>query len=387
MKNQRLLILGTRGIPGSYGGFETFAERLALHLVGKGWDVVVYCQCLGGEHKERTWKGITLVDIPVPKNSAFWSIIFDLRATLHALRQPGIILLLGYNTAIFSLLYYLRQRTVITNMDGMEWCRRKWNLLQKTWLFLNERCAIWFSNHLIADHPQMKVYFVDRGIPSNLISSIPYCSEAVPSADISLLSQYGLVRNQYALVIARPEPENSILEIVTAFSQRRRGHKLVILGNYLPTENAYHKEVLAAASEEIIFLGAIYDKAIVRALRYYACLYVHGHKVGGTNPSLIEALAAGMPVLAHYNRFNFWVAGSGSRYFYDQEDFGLQLEQILADPKELRDMKKESLRRYEKMFSDDQDLEAYRELLETFAGVPDHSVPEAEVASRSAVRL
>ncbi len=387
MFKKRLLILGTRGIPGNYGGFETFAERLALYLKTKDWDVVVYCQSIGKEAGETTWNGITLVNIPVPKNSAFWSIIFDLKCTFHALKQPGIILLLGYNTAIFSLLYSLKKRIVITNMDGMEWWRRRWNIFQKAWLFLNERCAIWFSQHLIADHPQIKMYFLEQGIPGHQVSSIPYCSDAVVKADVNLLRQFELTKSRYALVIARSEPENSILEIVSAFSQRHRGYKLVILGNYVPAENPYHKEVLAAASEEVIFTGAIYDKEILNALRFHAGLYIHGHKVGGTNPSLIEALAAGMPVLAHYNRFNYWVAGSEARYFYDQDDCGVQLQQLLDDRDVLRAMSQASLLRYEKLFSDNQDLKAYRDLLLTFTDEVVDNVPTTPVTSRPAVKI
>lgn len=383
MKNYKLQILGTRGIPGNHGGFETFAERLALYLTNQGWDVVVYCQSIGTPASEKTWKGITLIEIPVPKDNAFWSIIFDLKATFHSLREEGIILVLGYNTAVFSLFYYLFKRVVVTNMDGMEWWRRKWNVFQKTWLFLNERCAIWFSTHLIADHPQIKMHFLDNGVPGYKISDIPYCSEAVRHAQVDYLSQYELTRNQYALVIARPEPENSILEIVTAFSQNSRGYKLVVLGKYLPDENPYHQEVLEAASDEVVFIGAIYDASIVQALRYYARLYIHGHTVGGTNPSLVEAMAADMPILAHYNRFNYWVAGSDAQYFYDQEDCYQQLEKILDSNNEISEMKKASSKRFRKLFSDNQDVKAYEELLCSYVNVQEDVVAKEHSQGRT----
>lgn len=364
MGKHKLLILGTRGIPGNYGGFETFAERLALHLNQNDWDVTVYCQGLGTQRPSTSmWRGIRLVNIPVPKDGAFWSIVFDFKATLHALREQGAVLVLGYNTAIFSVLYYIQKRTVITNMDGMEWWRRKWNWFQKAWLYLNERCAIWFSTHLIADHPQIKMHFLENGVSGRRISSIPYCSAPVHDASIDYLQNYGLEHDRYVLVIARPEPENSILEVVAAFSKYPRGYKLVVLGKYAPHLNPYHKEVIAAASDEVLFPGAIYDTEIVQALRYYARLYIHGHTVGGTNPSLIEAMAAGMPVLAHYNRFNFWVAGSDAQYFYDQDDCCLQLDKILDSDSEIRAMRQASLVRYRKLFSDNQDVKAYEQLV------------------------
>ncbi len=364
MENRKLLILGTRGIPGNHGGFETFAERLAIYLKSAGWQVCVYCQSDEKTILTREWNGIELIDIPVSREGALGSIIFDLKATLHALKNPGIILLLGYNTAVFSILWFIKKRVVITNMDGMEWWRRKWTLLQKIWLFLNERCACWFSTHLIADHPGIRMNFLEQGVSSDKITCVPYCSELVPSADPRHLERYGLKPNQYAIIIARPEPENSILEVVAAFAEKPRGYKLVVLGKYLPKNNAYHKEVLAVASQstEVLFLGAIYDTEVVQALRYHARLYIHGHTVGGTNPSLVEALAAGMPVLGHYNRFNYWVAGSEAEYFYEQKDCSLQLSQILGNDQRLRAMRQSSFERYQKLFSNNRDVKAYEEL-------------------------
>ena len=366
MKKNRLLILGTRGIPGKHGGFETFAERLALYLVDRGWNVTVYCQAdskkfPGAEVYYSVWQGINLVHIPVPKNNSLWSILFDLKAVLHAINREGIVLTLGYNTAIFSLLYRLKKRVNITNMDGMEWWRKKWNFLEKAWLYTNERCAIWFSDCLIADHPHIKHYLRQEIKTSKPIVVIPYSAQIVTQADKKLLNKYNLVSRKYLLVIARPEPENSILEIVKAFSKRQRNLPLVILGNYSP-ENSYHREVLQFASEEVMFLGAIYNQEIVESLRYYARLYVHGHQVGGTNPSLIEALSAGSPVLAHGNSFNSWVAGEGAAYFKDEVDCDQQLTQILNNEVNLATMKQSSLARYYEEFADDRDLKAHEDL-------------------------
>ncbi|WP_019507460.1 DUF1972 domain-containing protein [Pleurocapsa sp. PCC 7319] len=367
MKKHKLLILGTRGIPGNHGGFETFAERLALYLVKKGWHVTVYCQSNGEKFYRRKfyyslWQGINLVHIPVPKNSSFWSILFDFKAAFNAVNQEGIVLTLGYNTAIFSLLYKLRNRLNVTNMDGMEWWRKKWNFLEKAWLYINERCAVWLSDHLIADHPQIKKYLRQEVKTSKPISVIPYSAQVVTKADETLLKRYCLVPRRYALVIARPEPENSILEIVSAFSQRPRNLLLVILGNYFPHKNAYHQQVLAAASDEVMFFGAIYNQEVVKSLRYYTRLYIHGHQVGGTNPSLIEALSAGSPILAHKNPFNSWVAGKDAYYFQDENDCSQKITQILDDETNIETMKQNSFARYYEEFADDRDLKAYEDL-------------------------
>ena len=368
MKKNKLLILGTRGIPGSHGGFETFAERLAIYLAKRGWRVTVYCQSDEEKLSYSIWQGINLVHIPVPKDNSFWSILFDLKAALHAVKQEGLILTLGYNTAVFSLLYSLKNKVNMTNMDGMEWWRKKWNALEKAWLYTNERCAVWFSNYLIADHPQIAHYLRTEVKTSKPIAVIPYSTQVVTQADASKLAKYNLTPRKYALVIARPEPENSILEIVSAFSRQKRNMPLVVLGKYLPQENSYHKQVLESASDEVMFVGGIYDGEVVKALRYYTALYFHGHQVGGTNPSLIEAMSAGSPVLAQDNPFNSWVAGEGAAYFKDAADCDEKLTTLLNDPAKLAAMKNCSLARYQEEFADDSDLKAHEKLFLSLLG-------------------
>lgn len=347
-----------------------------MPLVNRGWDITVYCQDTGDKLTPKTWKGINLVHIPTPNNGALWSIIFDYKSTLDALKKDGVVLVLGYNTAIFSLLYRLKKRVVLTNMDGMEWWREKWNGIQKAWLFINERCGVWFSDRLIADHPQIAQHFIKGGVKPSKIATIPYGTEAVESADETLLSKYNLHKNEYALVIARPEPENMILEIVQAFSRRHRGCKLIVLGRYQPESNEYHARVMAAAGEEVEFIGGVYDRDEVHALRHYARLYVHGHTVGGTNPSLVEALAAGTPVLAHGNHFNTWVAGSGSLFFDDESHCAEQFDQILDDAEALQAMSIASLQRYHEAFSGDRDLIDYEQLFSSF--IDSSSLPPSD---------
>ncbi|MGA9382247.1 MAG: DUF1972 domain-containing protein, partial [Phormidium sp.] len=226
-------ILGTRGIPARYGGFETFAEHLALYLESKGWKVTVYCQENGGEKVyAEIWNGIRLVHIPIQRHNALGCIIFDFKSTLLAAQDNSPILTLGYNTAIFCLLYRLKGIPNIINMDGLEWKRKKWNVIQKTWLYLNEWLGCWLGNKLIADHPKIKAHLATR-VFTKKISVIPYGADLVDQPDASICQQYNLQANQYAIVIARAEPDNSILEIVASFSRKKRGIKLAILGRYL----------------------------------------------------------------------------------------------------------------------------------------------------------
>ncbi len=281
---RHLQILGTRGIPAQYGGFETFAQKLALYLVPRGWKVTVYCQNLGPFSREiDSWQGVDLVKFYVPFKGAKGSILFDWLAASAAAKSDGIALTLGYNTAIFSLHHKLRRRPHLINMDGLEWKRDKWSVPAKAWLYLNERLGCWLGDHLIADHPEIEKHLSTR-VDSEKITMIPYGADVPDDSEDTVLDPLELTKNGYALIIARPEPENSIIEMVKAFSRKKRGMKLVVLGQYDDARNRYQSDVVSAGSDEVIFPGAIYDKKCLAALRNNAVLYLHGHKVGGTNP-------------------------------------------------------------------------------------------------------
>lgn len=345
-----LRILGIRGIPAQHGGLETFTERLALYLVSQGWKVTVYCQ--SSEHAgfhEEIWNGIRLVHVPVSLKSAWGTVLFDAKSTFHAAGEKGLILTLGYNTALFCVLYRIRGLTNLINMDGIEWRRPKWSFLQKIWLYVNERLGCWLGNHLIADHPEIKNHLAAI-VASDKITMIPYGAEYVETGDLLRLAPFGLEGGSYALMITRLEPENLILEIISAFSRKPRQTRLIIVGRFHPDSNPYHEKLKKSAGPDVTFLGPIYDRATGNTLRHYAKLYIHGHQVGGTNPSLVEALGASLPILAHDNKFNRWVADQGARYFRDEDDCSQKLDELLSNDSCLHDMKKESRKRFENLF-------------------------------------
>ncbi|MEN4936580.1 DUF1972 domain-containing protein [Stenotrophomonas sp. TWI1151] len=362
MSKPTLRILGIRGVPAAHGGFETFAEYLAVHLVARGWRVVVYCQEDGqGKLFTDTWEGIERVRIPVGVRGAAGTILFDWLSTLHASRSQDLCLTLGYNTAVFAAVLKLKGAPNVINMDGIEWARAKWGTVAKTWFYLNERAGCWLGDHLIADHPEIKAHLATR-TRADRISTIAYGSERIDSADSSIVEGLGLVPGNYLTVIARPEPENSILEIVDGFSRRSRSLKLVVLGSYSDS-NSYHQKVRAAAGTDVVFVGAIYERSVVHALRFHSAAYVHGHQVGGTNPSLVEAMGAGNPIIAHDNRFNRWVAGEGAQYFDGALSFARIIDQIEADSAPLATMAQASLVRFEQCFTWPKILQDYEELL------------------------
>lgn len=361
--SKELIVLGIRGIPANHGGFETFAQYLSEYLTKRDWNVIVYCQEDGsGKIYESEWQGIKLINIPVSTPGALGTIIFDLKSTLHSLRHSGVYLTLGYNTAVFCSFLRIFRKENIINMDGIEWKRQKWGILAKSWFWMNERFGCWFGNHLVADHPRIEDHLATR-VSRKKITMIPYGAAEVTEGDEAVLSQYGLEKNKYSIVIARPEPENSILEIVSAFSKSKRGQKLLVLGNFSWDTNAYHRSIKEAASEEVIFPGAIYDFEIVGALRFYSRFYIHGHQVGGTNPSLVEAMGAGCAIIAHDNQFNRWVAGDGAHYFSGVEDLDGFFAESYNDDSFVLAKQTNSKQKFSRDFQWDSILSQYENLL------------------------
>ena len=364
-------ILGTRGVPAAHGGFETFAERLALFLQPRGWRVVVYCQDVGtGALQEDTWCGIERVRIPVAARGAASSIVFDWRATRHAAQHRDLCLTLGYNTAVFCFL--LRRAGVrnAINMDGIEWQRAKWGPVAKLWFWLNERAGCYLGDVLVADHPEIARH-LERLVAASKIKTIAYGADELHEVDSAPVQALGLTPGRFLTLIARPEPENSVLEVVKAFSCKQRGLSLVVLGNYDPA-HAYQRAVQAAAGSEVRFLGAVYDQRIVQSLRAHSLAYVHGHQVGGTNPSLVEALGAGNAVIAHDNRFNRWVADAGAVYFKGVAELEQRFDALLDDADALAALRAAARQRFASHFTWTAILSDYEQLLQSMLSVPQH---------------
>jgi glycosyltransferase involved in cell wall biosynthesis len=360
---KRLNILGTRGVPAAHGGFETFAERLSLFLVQRGWKVTVYCQAQGqAPPREDEWQGVRRVHLAVAGNGAASTVLFDWHATRHAACSSDLCLTLGYNTAVFCLLLRLARVPNVINMDGLEWQRAKWGRWIKIWFRLNEWAGCRLGNHLVADHPEIAMH-LSRHVAVDKITTIPYGADRLLGLPEAPVRAMGLEPQRYVTLIARAEPENSVLEMVQGFSRRRRGVVLVVLGAYRD-DLPYHCAVRAAASDEVRFLGPLFDQDKVQALRFHSALYFHGHQVGGTNPSLVEALGAGNAIVAHDNRFNRWVAGDAARYFMDADEFARVLDELLVDEAAMASLRAAAVIRHAAAFTWAAVLKDYEALLE-----------------------
>jgi glycosyltransferase involved in cell wall biosynthesis len=379
MIKKTVRILGTHGVPAAYGGFETAAENVGLFLASHGWRVVVYCQVDGkGPLREDSWNGLERVMIPVDIEGWRGTSKFDLMSIRHAAKFDDLCLTFGYNTAIFNLLQRLKGIPNVINMDGIEWSRSRWGFFRQAILYTNERIACFVGNHLIADHPEIEKFLLTRA-PSRKLTTIAYGAYSVDDASTTAVVSRGLEPGRYMTLICRPIPENSILELVRGFSRKQRGYKLVLLGDYKPDDDPYHRQVMDAASDEVVFLGSIYGKVEVEALRFHSAMYLHGHTVGGTNPSLVEALAVGNPVIAHDNPYNRWVARDAAVYFSTEQDVSDHLDQLLASPGRLEQMHTASLRRHGEEFTWEHVAGQYEQLLLRF--LPNSRAPSPEPVS------
>ncbi|MEM6638053.1 MAG: DUF1972 domain-containing protein [Pseudomonadota bacterium] len=358
-----LNILGTRGIPPAHGGFETFASALSRHLVTRNWRVNVYCQDDEGRYADGNqdeWKGVTRTHFRAKRPGPLGSMEFDLKCVRHVLGMPGIDLVLGYNTAIFCVLQRLKGRRIIMNMDGIEWKRLKWSMGPKAWFFINEIIGANLANVTITDHPEISRHVAARCFDVPLM--IPYGGDEIRQADPELLAPFGVIPDRYLISVARIEPENSILELVQGAAAMPEGYKLLILGKCDPA-NAYHNAVLAAGGDHVLFAGAYYDPAIVRALRFHTRGHLHGHQVGGTNPSLVEALGAGNAVIAHDNRFNRWTAGDEQLFFSDVAGVAKAITTLCTDNVHTRAARIAARARHATQFRWDGVLRAYEDVL------------------------
>jgi glycosyltransferase involved in cell wall biosynthesis len=379
MKSTRsILIFGTRGIPAGHGGFETFAEHLALFLVKRGWKVIVYCQHEVPVVTQRVtsdqWNDIERRHVSVASTGPRATLEFDWHCIRDATNHDGACLILGYNSAILLAYLRLRGRKIMTNMDGMEWRRSKWSLPARAWLWTNEWLAAWMSHRLIADHPLIADHIATRR-RRDAITTIPYGGNEILSAPEEAIRALNLQPGQYLISIARIEPENNILTIVEAFSRQRRNSRLVILG-VLNDAIPYHRKIRAAASDEVLFAGAIFDKQILASLRFHALAYLHGHTVGGTNPSLVEALWAGNPVIAHDNPFNRWTAGDAGLFFSDGDECERLIVRALSDETFVEHARQTARRQAASYFNWNDILEAYEQ---EALGLVGESEPSLEV--------
>jgi glycosyltransferase involved in cell wall biosynthesis len=330
----KIAILGTRGIPNNYGGFEQFAEYLSTGLVERGHEVFVY-NSHNHSYRENTWRSVNIIHCYDPEYflGTVGQFIYDLNCTIDS-RKRGfdIILQLGYTSS--SVWHFLMPRNpiIITNMDGLEWKRTKYRAVTQRFLKYAENLAIKKSDYLIADSLGIKRYLFNKYSAQS--EYIPYGATVFDKPDMSFLDKYRLEPFSYDMLIARLEPENSLEIILKGVADSEVTRKFLVIGNFHTSYGKYLRQCFAQV-EQIIFIGSLYDLDTVNNLRYYSNLYFHGHTVGGTNPSLLEAMASNALIAANNNEFNLSILGSDAYFFSNAEEVTHLLNTIKKGEREL----------------------------------------------------
>jgi glycosyltransferase involved in cell wall biosynthesis len=299
----RIALVGTRGIPANYGGFETFAEELSTRLARRGHDMVVYCRA---RHTSPVYRGVRLQYLPTIRHKYFDTIAHTFVSTLHLLVHPvDAALYCNGANAIFTVLPRAAAMPVALNVDGIERKRKKWNRLAKAWYLISEYLSTFCPDVVVTDAAAIQEYYRQRYRKETTF--IPYGAEVEKAASTDSLQKLGLEPGRYFLYVSRMEPENHPLEVRQAFERVQTGMKLALIGD-APYAEDYIRQVRDTRDPRIVIPGAIYGQGY-RELGSHCFAYIHATEVGGTHPALIEAMGRGALVLYRNTEENAEVAG------------------------------------------------------------------------------
>ena len=357
----RIAILGTRGIPARYGGFETFAEELATRLAARGHRVSVYCRDRSGDPE---YRGVSLRYLPSIRHKYFDTLAHTFFSTFHLLghRVDAALYCNGAN-ALFTVVPRLFGMPVALNVDGLERKRKKWNRLARGWYRLSEWLATFCPTTVVTDAKGIQDYYRERyGKPTVFI---PYGAEAGKVAGTGTLGRLGLEAGRYFLYVSRLEPENNPLAVRQSFEKVRTDFRLALVGD-APYAAGYIRQVRDTRDTRIVMPGAIYGQGY-HELESHCFAYIHATEVGGTHPALIEAMGRGALVLYLDTKENTEVAeGAGIPY---TDDLSAKMEMALAmSESERNDYRRRAEQRVRERYSWDRVTDAYEQLLGRLVG-------------------
>ena len=332
----KIAFVSTRGIPNNYGGFEQFAEYISVGLVARGHDVTVYSPHFH-PYKESSYKGVKIKHIYSPEKwmgSSVGSFFYDFSSLRDALKNENfdIIYEAGYTSIIPAYIWFnIKNRKnpiVVTNMDGLEYKRSKFNPLVQKFIFWEEKMAVKHSHYLIADNMGIHDYYKEKYRRDSKF--IAYGADIHTDFNVDTLSEYDVTADNYYILIARLEPENNIEMAIQGYLKSNENGKkpLLIIGNTTTPHGKYLSGKYGHI-DSVRFLGGIYNFKVLDDLRHFSSAYFHGHSVGGTNPSLLEAMAAGCFILANDNIFNRSVLKDNAIYYNSPDE----VTRILNDEK------------------------------------------------------
>ena len=315
----KIAILGTRGIPNYYGGFEQFAEYFSIYLAHENHEIYVY-NSHNHPYKEASYKGVNIIHKydPEYKIGTAGQFFYDLNCILDSRKRNfDIILQLGYTSNSIWCFLLPKKPLIITNMDGLEWKRTKYSKPVQKILQFAEKLAVKSSDYLISDSLGIKKYLLEKYKKES--TYIAYGANQFINPNEEILDFYKLKKYHFNIILARLEPENNIETILDGIVLSEDKTTILVIGNHNTKFGNYLKDKFIN-NESIKFVGAIYNLEHLDNLRYFSNLYFHGHSVGGTNPSLLEAMASSALIIAHNNDFNKAILNDNAFYFSNAEE-------------------------------------------------------------------
>jgi len=312
----RIAIVGTQGIPNSYGGFETLAEYLVEYL-SRDIEITVYCSSVDLKTKLKNYKESRLRYIPITSHGAL-GILYDSIALLQAAPKYDKVLFLGFGGG-FAIPFLKKYRSkIILNIGGLDWKRNKWSPFAQKVIKKAEELLVKNSGHIISDNVGIQEYMSEEYTRESTL--ITYGGDQAKKQEISedSFKKYSFLKDNYAFTVTRIQPDNNVEMILDAFSNQST-MPLVIVGNWQNSKYGKRLKLKYSNIQNLILLEAIYDRTELDVLRSNCTIYIHGHSAGGTNPSLVEAMYLGLPVFAFASGYNEHTTQNSAMYFHDKE--------------------------------------------------------------------
>jgi len=363
----RIAILGTRGIPASYGGFETFAEHLSTRLVARGHEVTVYCRAHYVTPRQLEFHGVRLQVLPTIRHKYFDTVIHTFLSALHAApKRFDAALICNAANAPFAPIMRLTGTPVAINVDGLEHKRKKWGWLGRRYYRLAEYLSTILPNEMVTDAQVIQDYYhVHHKAPSTMIA---YGSEVERRPDRATVRKWRVEPNRYVLYVSRLEPENNARLVIEAFKRVRTAYRLLIVGD-APYAEQYIRDLKARAKgdKRIIFTGFVFGQDY-RALQQNVYCYVHATEVGGTHPALLEAMGYGNCVLTLATPENIEVVGDAGIPYADEFDLAEKLQRVLRDGSLVHAYRNRAQLRVKKHYDWDHVVNKYEELFARMSG-------------------
>ena len=364
----RIAILGTRGIPANYGGFETFTEHLSTRLVARGHEVTVYCRSHYVSPRELEFQGVHLKVLPTVRHKYFDTVVHTFLSALHAMpRRYDAALICNAANAPFASILRLTGTPVALNVDGLEHKRKKWNAIARNYYLLAEKLATILPTETVTDARVIQEYYQARYRVSSTM--IAYGAEVERRPDPSV-RRWRVEPNRYVLYVSRLEPENNAKMVIEAFKRVRTAHKLLIVGD-APYARDYIQNLKERARRDkrIVFTGFVFGRDY-RALQQNAYCYIHATEVGGTHPALLEAMGFGNCVLTLAAPENIEAVGDAGIPYIDETDLAEKLQRVLRDGSLVQAYRKRAQARVQEMYDWDYVVDRYEDLFARMAGLP-----------------